>query len=91
MTPRRPRTAYAPCSFQQVITVVAAITATSARLRGGAPKTLRYAAVVVANGHNWSAKLPEYEGLDGYRGTVLHASAYKDAYFKTPEAEDPAA
>jgi hypothetical protein len=48
-------------------------------VRGGAPKTLRYAAVVVANGHNWSPKLPEYEGLDGYRGTVVHSSAYKDA------------
>jgi thioredoxin reductase len=48
-------------------------------VRGGAPKTLRYAAVVVANGHNWAPKLPEYEGLDSYRGLVLHASAYKDA------------
>jgi hypothetical protein len=48
-------------------------------IRGGAPKTLRYAAVVVANGHNWSPKMPQYEGLDGYRGTVLHASAYSDA------------
>jgi hypothetical protein len=48
-------------------------------VRGGAPKTLRYAAVVVANGHNWSPKLPEYEGLESYRGTVLHASAYKDS------------
>jgi hypothetical protein len=48
--------------------------------RGGyAPRTMRYAAVVVANGHNWSPKLPEYEGLDEYRGEVIHASAYKDA------------
>jgi cation diffusion facilitator CzcD-associated flavoprotein CzcO len=45
----------------------------------GAERTSRYAAVVVANGHNWSPKLPAYEGLDGFRGQVVHASAYKDA------------
>jgi NADPH-dependent 2,4-dienoyl-CoA reductase/sulfur reductase-like enzyme len=38
----------------------------------------RYAAVVVANGHNWSPKLPEYEGMSDFTGTVIHASAYKD-------------
>jgi hypothetical protein len=48
-------------------------------VHGGAHKTLRYAAVVVANGHNWAPKLPTYEGLTEFRGTVLHASAYKDA------------
>jgi flavin-binding monooxygenase-like protein len=48
-------------------------------VRGGEPKTLRYAAVVVANGHLWAPRMPEYEGLDEYRGTVLHASAYKEA------------
>jgi hypothetical protein len=47
--------------------------------QGGAPRTLRYAAVVVANGHNWSAKLPEYDGLDDFRGQVIHAGAYKDS------------
>jgi cation diffusion facilitator CzcD-associated flavoprotein CzcO len=45
----------------------------------GAERTSRYAAVVVANGHNWSPKLPSYEGLDEFRGQVVHASAYKDA------------
>ena len=45
----------------------------------GAERTQRYAAVVVANGHNWSPKLPAYEGLDDFRGEVIHASAYKDA------------
>lgn len=45
----------------------------------GAERTRRYAAVVVANGHNWAPKLPVYEGLDDFRGTVIHASAYKDA------------
>jgi cation diffusion facilitator CzcD-associated flavoprotein CzcO len=48
-------------------------------VRGGSDKTLRYAAVVVANGHNWAPKLPSYPGLDEFGGTVLHASAYKDA------------
>jgi cation diffusion facilitator CzcD-associated flavoprotein CzcO len=41
-------------------------------------RTSRYAAVVVANGHNWSPKLPTYEGLGDFRGEVIHASAYKD-------------
>ena len=45
---------------------------------GGAERVQRYAAVVVANGHNWSPKTPAYEGLDGFRGRVIHASAYKD-------------
>ena len=46
---------------------------------GQRERTSRYAAVVVANGHNWSPKLPAYEGLDDYRGEVIHASAYQDA------------
>lgn len=45
----------------------------------GAERIHRYAAVVVANGHNWSPNLPEYEGLDEFRGEVMHASAYQDA------------
>ncbi|MDW5322988.1 flavin-containing monooxygenase [Plantactinospora sp. KLBMP9567] len=45
----------------------------------GAERTSRYAAVVVANGHNWAPKMPAYEGLDEFRGKVIHASAYKDA------------
>lgn len=45
---------------------------------GYVDRTQRYAAVVVANGHNWSPKLPEYEGLADYTGAVMHASAYKD-------------
>jgi hypothetical protein len=47
--------------------------------RGGAERTQRYAGLVIANGHNWSPKLPSYEGLDGFAGRVIHASAYKDA------------
>ncbi|GAB3150549.1 NAD(P)-binding domain-containing protein [Micromonospora sonneratiae] len=45
----------------------------------GTERTSRYAAVVVANGHNWSPKLPSYDGLDEFRGQVMHASAYKEA------------
>lgn len=44
----------------------------------GPERTSRYAAVVVANGHNWSPKLPTHEGLAEFRGEVMHASAYQD-------------
>ncbi len=44
----------------------------------GELRVLRYAAVVIANGHNWDPRLPEYEGLDGFSGRVIHAAAYKD-------------
>jgi len=47
--------------------------------RGGGQRTTRYGAVVVANGHNWSPKMPAYEGMSGYAGKVIHASAYKDS------------
>jgi len=46
--------------------------------RGGGERTSRYAAVVVANGHNWAPHRPAYPGLDDFAGTVLHASAYQD-------------
>ncbi len=39
--------------------------------------TYRYAGLVVANGHNWNPKVPGYEGLDEFRGTVLHSADYK--------------
>jgi hypothetical protein len=45
---------------------------------GYTERTHRYAAVVVANGHNWSPKLPTYEGMDRFAGEVVHASAVKD-------------
>lgn len=44
---------------------------------GGAERVQRYAAVVVANGHNWSPK-PLSVDTSGYRGKVMHAAAYKD-------------
>jgi cation diffusion facilitator CzcD-associated flavoprotein CzcO len=46
---------------------------------GGMERIARYAAVIVANGHNWSPKLPTYDGMDGFRGAMVHASSYKDA------------
>ncbi|HLV58139.1 MAG TPA: NAD(P)-binding domain-containing protein [Natronosporangium sp.] len=45
---------------------------------GYTERTHRYAAVVVANGHHWYPHLPEIEGLDGYTGETVHASAVKD-------------
>jgi hypothetical protein len=45
---------------------------------GHRERTSRYAAVVVANGHNWAPKQPDYEGLANYKGQLIHASAYKD-------------
>ncbi|GAA4442797.1 flavin-containing monooxygenase [Phytohabitans houttuyneae] len=44
----------------------------------GAERTHRYLGVVVANGHNWSPNLPAYQGLDDFKGRVIHSSAYKD-------------
>jgi hypothetical protein len=44
---------------------------------GGVERTRRYAAVVVANGHNWAPRQLEVEGE--FRGPVMHASAYQDA------------
>lgn len=46
---------------------------------GGKERVQRYAAIVIANGHNWSPKLPTYEGMDDFRGELIHASSYKDS------------
>lgn len=46
---------------------------------GGVERIARYAAVIIANGHNWSPKLPSYEGMDDFRGEMIHASSYKEA------------
>ncbi|HEX6074398.1 MAG TPA: NAD(P)-binding domain-containing protein [Micromonosporaceae bacterium] len=49
------------------------------RPRGsGELRVLRYAAVVVANGHNWYPNQPDYPGLAEFKGKVMHASGYKD-------------
>ena len=44
---------------------------------GGAERVQRYAAVVVANGHNWSPK-PLPADTSAFRGRIMHASAYQD-------------
>ncbi|GAA4216121.1 flavin-containing monooxygenase [Actinocatenispora rupis] len=45
---------------------------------GGPTRTLRYAAVVVANGHLWHPHRPEYPGQEDFGGQIIHSSAYKD-------------
>ena len=45
---------------------------------GGVERIQRYAAVVVANGHNWAPKPPEVRRAGTFRGQLIHASAYKD-------------
>jgi hypothetical protein len=45
---------------------------------GGSGRTYRYAAVVVANGHNWSPKFPSYEGMETFSGEIIHARSFSD-------------
>ncbi|HEY7123837.1 MAG TPA: NAD(P)-binding domain-containing protein [Ktedonobacterales bacterium] len=40
-------------------------------------ETRRYAGVIIANGHNWHPKFPEYPGT--FTGKVLHSCEYKTA------------
>jgi len=49
---------------------------------GGSSRVQRYAAVVVANGHNWAPAEPEIPGADtpgALRAQVIHSAQYKDA------------
>lgn len=43
----------------------------------GDETTRRYAGVVVANGHNWFAKVPQYPGQSTFGGEIIHSSDYK--------------
>lgn len=45
---------------------------------GNAARRLRYSAVVLAHGHNWDPRMPEYEGMHEFRGEIMHSSSYKD-------------
>jgi hypothetical protein len=45
----------------------------------GQRTTIRYDGVVVANGHNWNPKIPDYPGLSDFAGEVLHSADYKSA------------
>jgi thioredoxin reductase len=47
--------------------------------RGGDVEVRRYRDLVIANGHNWDPKLPEYPGQDTFEGDVIHAAAYRSS------------
>lgn len=49
------------------------------RRADGSEHTLRYDAVVVANGHNWNPKIPAYPGLEAFSGQIVHSADYKSA------------
>jgi hypothetical protein len=46
----------------------------------GASSTTRYAAVLVANGHHWDARMPEpaFPGADTFTGAQVHSHDYKN-------------
>ena len=44
-----------------------------------AETTSHYDGVVVANGHNWNPKVPDYPGMDGFRGEIIHSADYNGA------------
>lgn len=46
---------------------------------GGTGRRLRYAAVVIANGHNWDPYMPEYPGQQAFRGQIIHSVSYQDS------------
>lgn len=45
----------------------------------GTTETSRYAGVVIANGHNWHPKTPDYPGIEQFAGEVIHSAQYKGA------------
>lgn len=49
--------------------------AASAGDAGGGEETRAYDAVVIANGHNWSPKLPAYPGA--FSGETMHSATYR--------------
>jgi len=54
--------------------------AVTVRDRFTAEETTRcYAGVVVANGHNWFPKIPQYPGQSEYGGEIIHSADYKGA------------
>ena len=46
------------------------------RRADGASSTTRFAGVVIANGHNWFPKHPDYPGT--FDGEIIHSAEYKD-------------
>jgi putative flavoprotein involved in K+ transport len=47
-------------------------------LHASGGRELTGAAVVVATGHNHTPRLPEWPGVEGYEGELLHASSYRN-------------
>jgi hypothetical protein len=45
----------------------------------GEQSTYRCAGVVVANGHNWFPKMPNYPGQESFTGEIRHSAQYKGA------------
>ena len=45
----------------------------------GEETTSRFAGVVVANGHNWWPKTPQYPGQEAFSGEIRHSAQYKGA------------
>ena len=45
----------------------------------GEETTRQYAGVVIANGHNWWPKIPQYPGQDTFTGEIRHSAHYKSA------------
>ncbi|MCA9514839.1 MAG: NAD(P)/FAD-dependent oxidoreductase, partial [Myxococcales bacterium] len=46
----------------------------------GEPETRLYRAVVVANGHHWNRRFPDYPGLrDRFAGELIHSKDYRRA------------
>ena len=45
----------------------------------GVETTRQYAGVVIANGHNWWPKIPQYPGQDTFTGEIKHSAHYKSA------------
>jgi len=48
------------------------------RVRLSTGETLDYAALVVANGHHWDPRIPEFPGV--FAGTAFHAHSYLDPF-----------
>jgi cation diffusion facilitator CzcD-associated flavoprotein CzcO len=49
------------------------------RTADGAEEVRPYAGVVVANGHNWYPKMPDYPGQDTFTGEIIHSADFKTA------------
>ncbi|WP_308366913.1 MULTISPECIES: NAD(P)-binding domain-containing protein [unclassified Microbulbifer] len=46
--------------------------------RGGQVERLEFDAVIVCSGHFQSPKIPEVEGLENFKGEVIHSKYYRD-------------